>query len=582
MALEHFPNLVTMFFTRAREQGDAPFLFWKEDGQWRALSWTETARKVAALAEALRGLGLEKCDRVMLVSENRPEWAIADLAIMAAGCITVPAYTSNTTGDHAHVLNDSGARATIVSTAALAKTLLPAVARTSECEMVIALEHLPRERVGNVRLYEWDSLVADCPGDVTAAERAAEDLKREDLACLIYTSGTGGSPRGVRQHHGAILHNCAGAGDIIIGDFYKSQEVFLSLLPLSHSYEHTAGLHFPISLSAQIYYAESIEKLAANLEEAAPTIMVVVPRLFELLRARILKQFEKQGKAAQWLLAQALALDAKPKRSMLDKPLDLLLDATVRKKVRARFGGRNKALVSGGAPLNPEVGRFFQALGLTLLQGYGQTEAGPLISVNRPRAGIKLDTVGPAVMGCEVKIAEDGEILCRGENVMHGYWRNDAESARVLADGWLHTGDVGHLDEKGRIVITDRKKDLIVNDKGDNVSPQRVEGMLTLEPEIAQAMVVGDRRPYLVGLVVPDKEWEASLPPGTDIAKAMMAAVDRVNAGLSVIEKVRRVLVADEAFTIENGALTPSLKVRRHVLRERYGERLDALYGGKG
>jgi long-chain acyl-CoA synthetase len=581
MPLETFPNLVTMFFTRAREQGDAPFLFWKEDGAWKSLSWTETAKRVAALAEALRGLGLQKCDRVLLVSENRPEWAIADLAIMAAGCITVPAYTSNTERDHAHVLNDSGARAAIVSTAALAKTLLPAVARSSECEMVIGLEHMPRERVGNVRLYDWDALVADQPGDVVAAEAAATALKRDDLACLIYTSGTGGSPRGVRQHHGAILHNCAAAGDIIIGDFYASQEVFLSLLPLSHSYEHTAGLHFPISLSAQIWYAESIEKLAANLEEAAPTIMVVVPRLFELLRARILKQFEKQGKAAQWLLAQALALDAKPKKSVLDKPLDLLLEATVRKKVRARFGGRNKALVSGGAPLNPEVGRFFQALGLTLLQGYGQTEAGPLISVNRPRAGIKLDTVGPAVMGCEVKIAEDGEILCRGENVMHGYWRNDAETARVLVDGWLHTGDVGHLDTQGRIVITDRKKDLIVNDKGDNVSPQRVEGMLTLEPEIAQAMVIGDRRPYLVGLVVPDKEWEASLPPGTDIGKAMMAAVDRVNAGLSVIEKVRRVLVADEPFTIENGALTPSLKVRRHVLREIYGARLDALYGGK-
>ena len=582
MALEIFPNLVTMFFTRAREHGEAPFLFWKEAGEWRALSWTETARRVAALTEALRALGLERCDRVLLVSENRPEWAIADLAIMAAGCITVPAYTSNTTSDHAHVLNDSGARAAIVSTSALAKALLPAVARSSECEMVIGLDHMPRERIGNVRLHDWDALLADKPGDVAAAEAAAKELKREDLACLIYTSGTGGSPRGVRQRHGAILHNCAAAGDIIMGDFTVSQEVFLSLLPLSHSYEHTAGLHFPISLGAQIYYAESIEKLASNLEEAAPTIMVVVPRLFELLRGRIIKQIEKQGKAAQWLLAQALALDAKPKKSLADKPLDLLLDLTVRKKVKARFGGRNKALVSGGAPLNPEVGRFFQALGLTLLQGYGQTEAGPLIAVNRPRVGIKLDTVGPAVMGCEVRIAEDGEILCRGENVMHGYWRNDSETARVLVDGWLHTGDVGHLDDKGRIVITDRKKDLIVNDKGDNVSPQRVEGMLTLEPEIAQAMVVGDRRPYLVGLVVPDKEWQATLPPETDIAKAAMAAVDRVNAGLSVIEKVRRVTIADEPFTIENGELTPSLKTRRHVLRERYGERLDALYGGKG
>jgi long-chain acyl-CoA synthetase len=580
MAIERFPNLVTMFFTRAAEHGDAPFLFWKQDGAWRSLSWAETAQRVAALSEALRGLGLQRCDRVMLVSENRPEWAIADLAIMAAGCVTVPVYTSNTERDHAHVLGDSGARAVIVSTATLAKTLLPAVARSSECEMLIALEPLARERVGNVRIHQWDALVADQPGDVARAAARATDT-RTDIACIIYTSGTGGSPRGVRQHHGAILHNCAAAEDIINGDFGRSPEIFLSLLPLSHSYEHTAGLHFPISLGAQIHYAESIEKLASNLEEVAPTIMIVVPRLFELLRGRILKQIEKQGKTAQWLLAQALALDAKPKKSIADKPLDLLLDLTIRKKVKARFGGRNKALVSGGAPLNPEVGRFFQALGLTLLQGYGQTEAGPLIAVNRPRAGIKLDTVGPAVLGCEVRIAEDGEILVRGENVMQGYWRNDAESARVLVDGWLHTGDVGHLDEAQRIVITDRKKDLIVNDKGDNVSPQRVEGMLTLEPEIAQAMVLGDRRPYLVGLVVPDKEWEAALPPGTDVHKAVMAAVDRVNAGLSVIEKVRRVQVADEPFTIENGALTPSLKVRRHVLRERYGDRLDALYGAK-
>ncbi len=580
MAPEHFPNLVTMFFARAAALGDAPFLFWKEAGEWRSLSWAETARRVAALSEALLGLGLERCDRVLLVSENRPEWAIADLAIMAAGGITVPAYTSNTVGDHAHVLNDSGARAAIVSTAGLAKALLPAVARSSECEMVIGIDPLPRERIGNVRLYQWDALVADQPGDVARAAARA-DFKRDELACVIYTSGTGGSPRGVRQHHGAILANCAGAADVIQGDFTTGLEVFLSLLPLSHAYEHTAGQHFPIFLGGQIWYAESIEKLAVNMEEARPTIMVVVPRLFELLRSRILKQTAKQGKAAQWLLAQALALDARPKRGPRDKPLDLLLELTIRRKVRGRFGGRVKALVSGGAPLNPEVGRFFQALGLTLLQGYGQTEAAPLISVNRPRAGIAMDTVGPPVIGCEVRIAPDGEILCRGENVMHGYWRNEAETARVLIDGWLHTGDVGHLDTNGRIVITDRKKDLIVNDKGDNVSPQRVEGMLTLEPEIAQAMVVGDRRPHLVGLIVPDKEWEGSLPPGTDVARAAMVAVDRVNQGLSVTEKVRRIILADAPFTIEDGSLTPSLKVRRHILRERYGARLDALYGGK-
>jgi long-chain acyl-CoA synthetase len=254
--------------------------------------------------------------------------------------------------------------------------------------------------------------------------------------------------------------------------------------------------------------------------------------------------------------------------------IDRVLDRLVRRKVKARFGGRLKAMVSGGAPLNPDVGIFFHSLGLTLLQGYGQTEAGPVISCNRPSAGIRMDTVGPPVMDTEVRIAEDGEIMVRGELVMHGYWRNPEETARVLKDGWLATGDVGHLDDKGRIVITDRKKDLIVNDKGDNVSPQRVEGMLTLQPEIAQAMVYGDRRPHLVALLVPDPEFAG----GEDVQRRLAAAVDRVNAELSIVEKVRRFITADGPFTIENEQLTPSMKIRRHVLKAVYGERLDALY----
>jgi long-chain acyl-CoA synthetase len=252
-----------------------------------------------------------------------------------------------------------------------------------------------------------------------------------------------------------------------------------------------------------------------------------------------------------------------------------ILSLTLRKKVRGRFGGRMKAMVSGGAPLNPEVGLFFQSLGLTFLQGYGQTEAGPVISCNRPSAGLRMDSVGPPVKAAEVRIAEDGEIMVRGELVMHGYWRNPEETARVLKDGWLATGDVGHFDEQGRIIITDRKKDLIVNDKGDNVSPQRVEGMLTLQPEIAQAMVYGDRRPYLVALLVPEAEF-ATAP---DLQQRLSKAVDKVNAELSVIERIRRFIVADAAFTTDNEQLTPSLKIRRHVIKLAYGERLDALYG---
>ncbi|HYZ48643.1 MAG TPA: AMP-dependent synthetase/ligase [Sphingomonas sp.] len=592
---EHFPNLVTMFFRRARENGDKPFLWRKQDGEWRPIGWSEAARRVAAVAAGLKGLGLQPGDRVMLVSENRPEWCLADLAIMAAGCITVPTYTTNTERDHLHILENSGAAAAIVSTEKLARTLLPAVLRANEARHLISMENLRTPQGGDLAFHLWDALLATA-GDLAATERDAAAMRREDLACIIYTSGTGGAPRGVRQHHGALLSNVEGCAQIIADDFGWDDEVFLSFLPLSHAYEHTGGQFLPIGLGGQIYYAESLEKLAANMEEARPTIMVVVPRLFEVLRQRISKNIEKQGGLAPHLLSRALSLGAKElegKTSFVDKPLDFALDKLFRPKVQRRFGGRLKAMVSGGAPLNPEIGVFFHSLGLTLLQGYGQTEAGPVISCNRPKAGIAMHTVGPPLKDVEVRIAEDGEILVRGELVMHGYWRNEAETARVLRDGWLHTGDIGHLDEKGRVVITDRKKDLIINDKGDNVSPQRVEGMLTLQPEILQAMVYGDRRPYLVGLIVPDPEWTAewavannykcdfaALADNPMCRAALMAAVDRVNRELSVIEKVRRIAIADEPFTIENEQLTPSLKIRRHVLKQVYGARLDALYKG--
>jgi long-chain acyl-CoA synthetase len=322
--------------------------------------------------------------------------------------------------------------------------------------------------------------------------------------------------------------------------------------------------------------------------------MVVVPRLFEVLRARVLKAVEKQGKVPQYLMRQALRIGERRYQGRLpiwDLPMQLVVSKTILPKVAQRFGGRVKAMVSGGAPLNPDVGIFFQALGITLLQGYGQTEAGPVISCNRPKVGLKMDTVGPPLDGVEVRIAEDGEILVRGELVMKGYWRNLAETARVLEGGWLHTGDVGEIDDKGRIKITDRKKDLIVNDKGENVAPQKIEGMLTLQPEIGQAMVSGDRRPYIVGLIVPDAEWMrewaqplgktaslAALTEDAEFQAAVRAAVDRVNADLSVTEKVRRIVFADEAFTIENGEMTPSMKIRRHIIRNRYQDRIDALY----
>jgi long-chain acyl-CoA synthetase len=601
---ETFPNLVTMFFMRARAFGNAPFLWHRESKAWKSRSWKETALQVSALAAALKRLGIERGDRVMLVSENRPEWCIADLAIMAAGAITVPTYTTNTERDHHHILVDSGAKAVIVSTAKLARTLMPAVIRSSQCRTVIGIDDLKIGQSGDVAFHDWAKMLSTEMADPQATADAC-NFKRDDPACIIYTSGTGGAPRGVQQHHGAILHNVEGCLDIFMYDFGWDDEVFLSFLPLSHAYEHSAGQFLPIGLGGQIYYSEGLDKLASNIEEVRPTVMVVVPRLFEVLRARIVKTIEKQGGLAPKLLQRAMSLGAKDLGKGIpfwDRPVDFFIKKTLRPRVQAKFGGRMKALVSGGAPLNPDVGVFFHALGLPLMQGYGQTEAGPVISCNRPRAGIKMDTVGPPMKNTEVKIAADGEILVRGELVMHGYWNNPAETARVLipaADAapgerpWLHTGDVGHLDAKGRIMITDRKKDLIVNDKGDNVAPQKIEGMLTLQPEIIQAMVVGDKRPHLVGLVVPDPEWLMEWAVANDekpdcpqlcgnpaVQRALQAAVDRVNADLSVTEKVRRIAVTVDAFTVDNEMLTPSMKIRRHKIKEVYGGKLDALYGG--
>jgi len=496
--------------------------------------------------------------------------------------VTVPTYTTNTTRDHQHILANSGASAVIVSTQKLAKALIPAVLFLSDCHHIISIDDIMTGQSPDIaQFHHWDELVSG-PSDVGALETRMADVGRDDLACLIYTSGTGGAPRGVMQHHGMILHNVAGCTDVIGTDFGWDDEVFLSFLPASHAYEHTGGQHFPIALGAQIYYAESLEKLAANIEEVRPTIMVVVPRLFEMLRAKIMKQIEKDGGLPAYLMSRALSIESKRyggKSVPWDLPMDGILSLTLRKKVRRKFGGRMKAMVSGGAPLNPDVGLFFQAMGLPMLQGYGQTEAGPVISCNRPKAGIRMDTVGPPLLNTEVRIAEDGEIMVRGELVMKGYWHNPDESGRVLQDGWLGTGDVGHLDEKSRIVITDRKKDLIVNDKGDNVAPQRVEGMLTLQAEILQAMVYGDRRPYLVALLVPDPEEMKRFKDDPEaMHKALSKAVDRVNSDLSVIEKVRRFIVADGQFTVDNEMLTPSMKIRRHVIGGAYGERLDALY----
>ncbi len=370
-------------------------------------------------------------------------------------------------------------------------------------------------------------------------------------------------------------------------------ERFLSFLPLSHSYEHTAGLMFPLSIKAQIYYAEGVDKLAANMEEVGPTIMTAVPRLYETMHGRITRGVQQKGGLSEKLFLKAVENGRKKyegkRRTLGEALLDPLLTRFVRDKVARRFGGKLKAMVSGGAPLNYDIGTFFKALNVPLLQGYGQTESAPIISCNVPKKN-KIHTVGPKLVDVDLKIANDGEILVKGELVMQGYWNMPEETAEVIVNGWLHTGDIGELDDDGYLIITDRKKDIIVNAGGDNIAPQRIEGFLTLQPEIAQAMIYGDRKPNLSALILPDPEFTAdwaketgkptphNLVDDDGFREAISAAVDRVNADLSVIERVRRFIIINEPFTIENEMMTPSMKIRRHIIKERYGEALEALY----
>ena len=589
-------SLPAMFYEQAERLGDKPFLWAKRGGRYQPISWAQAVRDARRLARGLTTLGIGRGDRVALVAENRPEWVIADFAIMSAGAITVPAYTTNTVEDHRHVFATSGARAVIVSRSPLSARVLAAANQAETVESVIAIEPAAGQ-ASAVDLLSWDDVLSR--GDEASEETAPSvaELAPDDVACLIFTSGTGGIPKGVMTTHRNILANCRGAFQLLktigLGD-----EVFLSFLPLSHSYEHTAGMMFPISIGAQIYFAEGAETLPANLLEARPTIMTAVPRLYETMHRRITLGIERKGRIARKMFGKAVEIGrkraARASPSVGERLLDPLLERMVRNDLRRRFGGRLKAMVSGGAALNPEIGSFFLALGVRLLQGYGQTEAAPVIACNTPTR-IKIDTVGPPLDGVRVRIAEDGEILVAGDNVMKGYWNDPQATAQALVEGWLHTGDVGRIDEDGYIHITDRKRDFIKNSGGEMISPARVEGYLTLEPEIAQAMVFGDRRPFLVAVLVPDAEFtsgfgaENDAPPDLKalaadprFAKALGTVVARVNRNLAPVERVRRFVIASEPFTIANGQMTPTLKVKRHAVREVYTKAIASLYDGKG
>ena len=593
--LDAMPNLPSLFFETAEARKRRPFLWQKVDGKYKARTYRQTMDEVIHLARALRDLGIGEGDRVVICSENRPEWAIADIAIMSLGAIAVPAYTTNTTTDHLHILSNSGAKGVIVSSRDLAKRLMPAAIDSGVCQFVASIEPLLIRQKLPLEVHAYEALIAHGKEMKDDIVEFARGIEREATSCIIYTSGTGGTPKGVELSHGAILCNSTGAFDVLNDGWSVGEEVFLSFLPMTHSYEHSAGLWCPIAMGAQIYFAESAEKLAENLAEARPTIMTAVPRLLEALRARVLRGLRTAPAMRQSLFHRTLDIGRRRLKDPAsltfgDKMLDGFLERTVRKQVRNRFGGRLKAFVSGGAALHEEVGLFFESLGVTVLQGYGQTEAAPIISVNR-RADRQLDAVGKPMRGVDVQIANDGEIIVRGELLMNGYWNNPEETEKTIVDGWLHTGDIGEFDAIGRIKITDRKKDIIVLSGGDNVSPARVEGFLTLEAEIGQAMVIGDKKPHCAALIVPDAEWLiefkketgksgslADLADDPDLYKALSAAVSRVNEDLSNIEKVRKFAVATAEFTTENEQMTPSMKVRRHIVKEDYASTLEGLY----
>ena len=585
-------NLVAMFHRSVARRGEQPFLWAKANGAYAPWSWHRAADEARLIARCLAALGVAPGDRVVILAENRPEWCIADLAILTAGGISVPAYTTSTQDDLAYLLGHAEAAAVICSNAAMAKALFPALAATSSVRFVLFMDEVGDRAAAPVPVLSWADALTQ--GRSAAAAEHGERLGAHDLACFIYTSGTGGRPKGVMLTHGNIIANLRGAWGLLerigLGD-----EIFLSFLPLSHAYEHTAGQFLPIGMGAQIYYAEGAETLQANLLEARPTILTCVPRLYEVLRQRIANGVARKGGISERLFNLALELGRRRyHRGGLPPHLgliDVALESLVRRKVRDRFGGRLKAMVSGGAPLNLDVALFFHALGLPVLQGYGQTEAAPVISVNPPGRA-KLDTVGPPLDGVEVTIADDGELLVRGDLVMRGYWKDEEATAQALRDGWLHTGDIGEMDHDGYIRITDRKKDMIVNSGGDNVAPARVEGIMLLQPELGQVLTYGDRRPHLVALIVPHAEFVrtfartrkraadlATLAQDPDFRAAIGEAVARANRSLSPIERVRRFHVMPEPFSVDNGLMTPTLKLRRHLIVKANQALLESLYG---
>jgi len=576
MNLDNFNSLIELFFYQAEKQDNkSVFLQWLNPNNKKIYTWEETKLNIFKLSKIIRE-NIKEGDRCLLVSENRPEWFVSDLAIMLSGGITVPAYTTYTEADYKYLIEDCEPTIVIVSNNDMLKKLNTIVNEKNFIKKVITFDEVEKAHhnlnINNKEKYlDFNSIIKNVLSEKDKIQNS--NLKRSSAACIIYTSGTGGNPKGVILSHGGILNNLVGACEIM-KPLIDSRPVFLTWLPLSHSYEHCVQFA-QIAVGAKVFYAEKIEKLLDNISEAKPTIMTAVPRFYQNLYNKININMKKETGFKAKLIDATIRLGKKKllneKMTFFEKLLNSLTNVLVRKKVKKQFGGNLRAFISGGGALDKEIGEFLNSIGLPTLQGYGLTETSPVVSCN-PIHRIKVETVGPPFKGNKVKIAEDGEILVKGENVMLGYWNKKEETAKVIKDGWLHTGDVGEIDpEDGYLKITDRKKDIIVTSGGDNISPAKIENMINNAPEIDQCVVYGDKKNYLVALIVPNKEF-------LNDKEKINVVIELTNKKLTLVEKIKRIQLIDENFSIENGLLTPTMKVKRKKVTEKYKKELENLY----
>jgi len=576
MKISNFKNLNEISYFQFEKFNKEEHLYFNNPNlkKFQIYTWSETRSYTLKLAKYLSEKNVKKGDRVLIVSENRPEWLIADLAILFNGAIAVPNYTTYTINDFAFTINDCKPVGLIVSNDQLLNKILEACKKINyKFNFIIYLNENKLEEAQNIINFS-DIKKKEINEELALSffKEKNKDLLRVDPACIIYTSGTQGTPKGVILSHGGILKNCEGALEFL--DFIKnSRSTFLTWLPLSHSYEHTVQF-VQLTLGAKIFYSESLDKLMNNLKIAKPTIMTAVPRFYTNLVNKIKINLQNQSNLKKIIFQKTLQLGEKKvlgvQMSFFEKIVNFILDLIVRKKIKNQFGGKIKAFISGGGPLDYNVGLFLNSLGLPTLQGYGLTEASPVVSCN-PINKIKIDTVGKIFKDVSVNIASDGEILVKGENLMLGYWNNKTETEKIVKNGWLYTGDIGEIDNEGYLKITDRKKDIIVNAGGDNIAPSKIENLLANYPEIIQSYIYGDKKNYLVALIVVSKELE-------DRKNKIKVIIDKVNQELSIIEKIKKFIIIDDPFTIENQMLTPTMKIRRHQIKKVFGEQIEKLY----